>query len=225
MYFTIPNHWQERDIILHFGSVSGAMYVYVNGNPVGLSKASKLPAEFNITKYLRQGDNVLALQVFRGHDGSYLEEQDFWRLTGIERDVYLYAKNKVSIRDFELIADLDKQYKNGLFIAKVQVNNPAKKQLSLTVDLLDKEGKTVRSLNKKISNGQSEIIVNTTMNSVLTWSAETPNLYNVIVSLKDEKGNLLEAASHKTGFRKIEIKNAQLLVNGKKIMVYGVNRH
>jgi beta-galactosidase len=225
MEFTIPGNWQERDIILHFGSVTGAMYVYVNGNPVGISKASKLPAEFNITKHLHQGENVLALQVFRWHDGSYLEDQDFWRLTGIERDVYLYARNKVSIKDFELIADLDKTYKNGLFTAKIQINNPDVAGLSATVDVLDKDGKVVRSLSQKFAKGQNEVTVNTTLNNVLAWSAETPHLYNVIVSLKDNKGTLIEATSLKIGFRKVEIRNAQLLVNGKKIMVHGVNRH
>jgi beta-galactosidase len=223
--FSVPDNWQGKDVILHFGSVTGAMYVYVNGNPVGFSKSSKLPAEFKITPHLRQGANVLALQVFRWHDGSYLEDQDFWRLTGIERDVFLLARNTVSIKDFELMSDLDNQYRNGLFSAKVQVRNPSGNPLSASVDLVDRNGNVVRTVSKKIPKGQSELTLQTTIPNVNQWSAETPYLYNAIVILMDNRGNIIEAASHKTGFRKVEIKNAQLLVNGKKVMMHGVNRH
>jgi beta-galactosidase len=151
MNFTVPEDWNGKDVIIHFGSVTGAMYLYINGQPVGFSKASKTPAEFNITKYLSNGNNVLAAQVFRWHDGSYLEDQDFWRLTGIERDVYLYAKNKISIKDFEIIADLDARYTNGLFNANIQIDNPGNEQAAAFIDVIDKHGKKVISLNKKIN--------------------------------------------------------------------------
>ncbi len=225
MNFTVPEDWNGKDIIIHFGSVTGAMYLYINGQPVGFSKVSKLPAEFNITKFLTKGNNVLAAQVYRWHDGSYLEDQDFWRLTGIERDVYLVARNKMSIKDFEISADLDSKYTNGLFNAAVLLNNPVNPEGTVQVELLDNEGKKVTTLNKRIIKGQVQAVVSATVKNVGKWSSETPYLYTVVITLKDNGGNIVEATSHKIGFRKVEIKNAQLLVNGKKIMVHGVNRH
>lgn len=225
MNFTVPEDWNGKDVVLHFGSVTGAMYLYINGQAVGFSKASKLPAEFNITKYLQKGNNLLAAQVYRWHDGSYLEDQDFWRLTGIERDVYLLAKNKLSIKDFELNADLDAKYTNGLFKANLLLNNPANEAATAFVDVLDKTGKKVVSLNKKLNGVQSADPFSATIKNVNKWSNETPYLYTALITLKDSRGNTIEVTSHKIGFRKVEIKNAQLLVNGKKIMVHGVNRH
>jgi len=223
--FTIPADWKEKEVIIHFGSVTGAMYLYINGKAVGFTKASKLPAEFNITKYLKEGNNILAAQVFRWHDGSYLEDQDFWRLTGIERDVYLVAKNKVSIQDFEIGADLDATYTNGVFNATVQVKNPGKEDLTAEIDVVDQEGKKLLSLKKALGKNDSTLSAGGTIKNIKTWSAESPNLYSTLVTLKDKNGKVIEVASHKTGFRKIEIKNAQLLVNGRKVMVHGVNRH
>ena len=223
--FTIPEDWKEKEVIIHFGSVTGAMYLYLNGKPVGFTKASKLPAEFNITKYLREGKNILSAQVFRWHDGSYLEDQDFWRLTGIERDVYLMAKNQVSIRDFEIHADLDATYTNGLFEAIVEVRHPNKSEVIAEVEVLDKEGNNVLSLKKELGKNESTVSVSGLLKNVKKWSAETPNLYTTLITLKDKQGKIIEVASHKTGFRKVEIKNARLLVNGKKVMVHGVNRH
>ncbi|MES2773854.1 MAG: glycoside hydrolase family 2 TIM barrel-domain containing protein [Bacteroidota bacterium] len=225
MNFTTPDEWRDKDILIHFGSVSGAMYVYINGQAVGFTKASKTPAEFNITKFLSKGNNVLAAQVYRWHDGSYLEDQDFWRLTGIERDVYIFARNKVSIKDFEINAGLDAKYINGMFTANVRINNPGNEQAAAFIDVIDRDGKKLISLNKKISSNQSAIPFSATIKNVNKWSNETPYLYTALVTLKDSKGNIIEAASHKTGFRKVEIKNAQLLVNGRRIMVHGVNRH
>jgi len=223
--FTIPESWSEKDVILHFGSVTGAMYLYINGKEVGFSKASKLPAEFNITKYLRAGNNSLAAQVYRWHDGSYLEDQDFWRLTGIERDVYMVAKNKLAVNDFEIIADLDEKYINGLFAAKVHLDNREKMAGQLLVDVLDKDGLKVLTLTKAFGKNDSTVSVSGKIKQVNTWSAETPYLYSTVITLKDEQDKVIEVVSHKTGFRKIEIKNAQLMVNGRKVMVHGVNRH
>ena len=225
MNFTVPENWNGKDVIIHFGSVTGAMYLYINGQPVGFSKASKTPAEFNITKFLTKGNNTLAAQVYRWHDGSYLEDQDFWRLTGIERDVYLLARNNVSVRDFELNADLDAKYSSGLFNATILVNNTSNTEGTAIVDVLDKEGKKVVSVNKKFSSTQTQVSLSASIKNVSKWSSETPYLYTAVITLKDSKGNIIEATSHKIGFRKVEIKNAQLLVNGKKIMVHGVNRH
>jgi beta-galactosidase len=221
--FTVPDTWNGKEVIIHFGSVTGAMYLYINGQPVGFSKVSKTPAEFDITRFLTSGANVLAAQIYRWHDGSYLEDQDFWRLTGIERDVFLVAKNKISVNDFDIRADLDTRYLNGQFSANIKIHNPAKAQLTAVVDILDKPGKKVLSMSQKL-NGE-EISFSGNINNVNKWSAETPYLYTTLITLKDAKGAVIEVVSHKIGFRKIEIKNAQLLVNGKKIMVHGVNRH
>ncbi len=223
--FTIPSQWQEKEVIIHFGSVSGAMYLYINGKPVGFTKASKLPAEFNITPYLKNGENILSAQVFRWHDGSYLEDQDFWRLTGIERDVYLVAKNKISVRDFEIQGDLDATYTNGLFNAKIAINNPGKQEADAIIEVVDQAGNKALLLQKDMGKNDSSITVSGLVKNVKKWSAETPNLYTTLITLKDKKGNIIEVVSHKTGFRKVEIKQSQLLVNGKKIMVHGVNRH
>jgi beta-galactosidase len=223
--FTIPENWNGKEVVLHFGSVTGAMYLYINGEAVGLTKDSKLPAEFNITKYLKKGNNLLAAQVFRWHDGSYLEDQDFWRLTGIERDVYIIAKNKISVKDFELKSNLDETYIHGLFNATVDVEHKANKPFSVNINLQNLAGKSIFSSTKKIENNQSKIDFSTTINQVEKWSNENPNLYTTVITLLDENGKIIEATSHKIGFKKVEIKNAQLLVNGKKIMVHGVNRH
>jgi beta-galactosidase len=223
--FSIPNNWENKEVILHFGSVTGAMYLYINGKPVGFSKASKLPAEFNITKYLQKGNNILAAQVFRWHDGSYLEDQDFWRLTGIERDVFLLVKQKIAITDFELKGNLSQDYNDGLFEAKVDISNPTKIAATVEIKLVDKYGKVVFNNNKKINSTETFVSFYNTISKVQKWSSETPNLYNTIITLLDGNGKVIEVTTHKIGFRKVEIKNAQLLVNGKKIMVHGVNRH
>ncbi len=223
--FDINEKWEGKDVILHFGSVTGAMYLYINGEEVGFTKASKLPAEFDITKYLRKGKNVLAAQVFRWHDGSYLEDQDFWRITGIERDVYLLAKNKTRLQDFFTKADLDDSYQKGLLSTTVQLHNPDKKKLFITFSLFDNTGKRIAEETRSNDKDVQQISYASTFNNVKTWSGEMPNLYSFLITLKDENGVLLETTSHKVGFRKVEIKNAQLLVNGKKIMVHGVNRH
>lgn len=223
--FTVPDNWNGKEVILHFGSVTGAMYLYLNGKPVGFSKASKLPAEFNITQYLQAGNNTLAAQVFRWHDGSYLEDQDFWRLTGIERDVYLVAKNNVAVADFEIGSTLDDKYSNGLFSASVEVNKPANTAASVLVEVLDNAGQKVLSLKKNMAASESMAVLSGRINKVNPWSAERPYLYTTLISLLDKNNNVIEVVSHKTGFRKIEIRSAQLLVNGKKIMVHGVNRH
>ncbi len=224
--FTIPNNWDNKEVILHFGSVSGAMYLYLNGQAVGFSKASKLPAEFNITKYLKKGENILAAQIYRWHDGSYLEDQDFWRLTGLERDVYLQAKSPVSIHDFLVKADLDNKYTNGLFSVDIDLNNFKSADFNIykiAISVLDKQGKSIFSSSKALNS--ANISFSTTIKAPLKWSAETPNLYDLIITIQDKSGKAIEYTANKIGFRKVEIKNAQLLVNGIKVMVHGTNRH
>lgn len=229
--FSIPENWENKEVLIHFGSISGCAFIYVNGKKVGITKASKTPAEFNITPFLKKGINQLAVQVFRWHDGSYLEDQDFWRLSGIERDVYLYALPKLAIWDFFLKGDLDSKYVNGLFSAAVDIRKFVGNDIksgSVSVSLLDKQGKSVYTNSQNFSvNADSIQTLNfsTTIKNPLKWNAETPNLYNCVISLKDNKGKVLGVTSHKVGFRKVEIKNARLLVNGMAISVHGVNRH
>lgn len=229
--FTVPDHWDGREVLLHFGSITGCAFVYVNGHKVGMSKAAKTPAEFNITPYLQKGTNLLAVQVFRWHDGSYLEDQDFWRLSGIERDVYLYAVPKLTVWDFFLKGDLDAQYRNGLFSASIGLRQFAGNTLraaTVAVTLQDKTGKTVytqqKTVNLKADTLQT-IEVSGTVSSPLKWSAESPDLYDCIITLKDADGKVLGVTGAKTGFRKVEIKDAQLMVNGVPVLVKGVNRH
>ena len=226
--FTIADSWKDKEIILHFGSISGYVKVFLNGKEVGMTKAAKTPAEFNITSFLKKGDNLIAVQVFRWHDGSYLEDQDFWRLSGIERDVYLQAMPKTTIWDYFVKSDLDNQYKNGIFSLDVTLKyfeNNTIKNPSVKVELFDNQENVVYSENKKVNTKEPKISFEKTLENVKQWNAETPNLYRYTISLLDNKGKTLEIVSKKTGFRKIEIKDARLLVNGKVIFVKGVNIH
>ena len=226
--FTVSDSWNDKEIILHFASISGYARVFLNGKEVGMTKASKSPAEFNITSFLKKGDNLLAVQVFRWHDGSYLEDQDFWRLSGIERDVYLQAMPKTSIWDFFVKSDLDSQYKNGIFNLDVTLKtfeNNKIKNPSVKVELSDNKGVVVYSEVKKVASNQSKISFSKTIQNVKQWNAEKPNLYAYTISLVDTKGSTIEIVSKKTGFRKVEIKDSQLLVNGKSVLVKGVNIH
>ncbi|HLO37457.1 MAG TPA: glycoside hydrolase family 2 TIM barrel-domain containing protein, partial [Lacibacter sp.] len=230
--FTIADNWNDKEVILHFGSITGCAFVYVNGQKVGMTKASKTAAEFNITTYLQKGKNLLAVQVFRWHDGSYLEDQDFWRLSGIERDVFLFAMPKATVWDFYLKADLDAQYKNGMFSADIDLRQFAGNKLStgvLTVALIDKYGKKVFSQSKNYvlgTDSMQTVSFSGTIKNVLKWTGETPNLYDCIITNGNGTGIVFATyTGAKVGFRKVEIKNAQLLVNGMAVEVHGVNRH
>jgi beta-galactosidase len=229
--FSVPANWKDSEVLLHFGSITGCAFVYVNGKKVGMTKASKTPAEFNITPFLKEGENKLAVQVFRWHDGSYLEDQDFWRLSGIERDVYVYALPKTSIWDFFLKGDLDASYKDGLFSADVDVRKfvgSQAKAASLLVTLKDKDGHSVFSQKQSLPSSADSIQTikfSGTVKNPLKWNAEQPNLYNCTITLIDTKGKTLGMTGAKIGFRKVEIKNAQLLINGVATYVHGVNRH
>jgi beta-galactosidase len=228
--FTVPENWDGREVLLHFGSITGYARVYVNGEQVGMSKVAKSPAEFNITKKLKKGNNLLAVQVFRWHDGSYLEDQDFWRLSGIERDVFLYALPKLTVWDFFAKADLDNQYTNGVFSADVNLrrfSGATDKSANLTVQILDATGKQVFIQQKKvaITADNTTASFSGSIAAVKKWSAEQPWLYNLIITQKDEKGNLVSVTGAKIGFRKVEIKNAQLMVNGIPVLIKGTNRH
>jgi beta-galactosidase len=230
--FTVPESFDGKEIILYFGSISGAATIYINGQKVGYTKVAKVPAEFNITKYLKKGKNLLAMQVFKWSDASYLEDQDFWRLAGIERDVLLIARPKVSIEDFFINCDLDGNYKNGIVTADIDIRNFLDKSSGKnTVEavLMDINNKPIfkKSLNvKNIEAGKEKTVSFTaTVTQPRQWSAEFPNLYSFIIILKDENGQTLEMAGAQTGFRKYEIKNRQLLINGKPILLCGTNLH
>lgn len=229
--FTVPDSWDGREVMLNFGSISGCAFVFVNGEKVGMTKVAKTPAEFNITKYLKKGNNLLAVQVFRWHDGSYMEDQDFWRLSGIERDVYLTALPKLTVWDFFLKADLVNQYKDGLFSAAIdlrQFGGNNGKAATVAVEILDKAGKPVFSKQQSITVGSSDmqtVNISGVVKNPMKWSAEAPNLYDAIITLKDGSGQVIASTGAKIGFRKVEIKNAQLLINGVPTYVHGVNRH
>jgi beta-galactosidase len=228
--FTVPPDWAGMDVYLQFGAVKSFFYVWVNGEKLGFSKDSKTPAEWNITRFLKPGENVLAGEVYRWSDGSYLECQDFWRLAGIERDVYLYAAPKGRIRDFEVRAGLDAAYRNGRLAVAVEIGGGTATGLdrSITATLLDAAGKRVWSAKRPpvaAGDGPAVARFETTLPNVARWSAETPDLYRLVLESRDGDGRPLEAVTSKIGFRTSEIKDGRLLVNGVPVLLKGVNRH
>lgn len=231
--FTLPENWKNRQIFIHFGGVTSAFYFWINGEKVGYSENSKGGAEFNVTKYLKNGENSLAVEVYRFSDGTYLECQDMWRVAGIEKDVYLFSVPDVHIRDFQVNADLDELYRDGLFSAGIKVRNLSginADGYKVAVDLLDANGKSIAGfpLISDIlveTNKESTTKHSLKINNPLKWTAETPNLYRCVVSLKDKTGKTIEVISSVAGFRKVEIKQGQLMVNGVPVMIKGVNRH
>jgi beta-galactosidase len=226
--FTIPENWKGQDIILHLGAVSSAMYVWVNEQMVGYSEDSKTPAEFNITKYLKKGNNSLSVEVYRWSDGSYLEDQDFWRMSGITRDVFLMARNPQHIRDYRVSSPLVNNYQDGELKLSVEVVNSAQTTPSVTLEAVLMDGETkVAEINQKIQTGTQPVSVSNSIRipAAKPWTAENPNLYQLLITLKDETGKIIEVIRQDVGFRTVEIKNAQLLVNGVAIYVKGVNIH
>ena len=229
-YVDIPQTWDGRRVYLHFEGGTSAMYVWVNGEKVGYSENTKSPAEFDITKYVKPGKNLVAVEAYRWSDGSYLEDQDFWRISGIDRNVYLYSTDNLRIVDFFARPDLDGAYKNGSLSVDVMLNNynKAGKTGQVEVVLIDANGKEIFSQDLKINapaDGKKEVTFSKNVSSPNLWSSETPYLYSLVLTLKDENGKFIETVSTKIGFRKVELKNGQLLVNGKRIMVHGVNIH
>ena len=226
--FTVPENWDKKAIILRFGSISGYARVFVNGKEAGMTKASKTPAEFDVTSLLQKGENLLAVQVFRWHDGSYLEDQDFWRLSGIERDVYLQAVPKTTIWDYFLTSGLINEYKDGNLSVNVKLKSFGKSQIknpSVKFTLFDPQGSEVYTETKAMEKNRENLLFQKTLKNVEKWNGEFPNLYAYSISLLDKSGNSIAALAGKTGFREVEIKNAQLMVNGVPINVKGVNLH
>lgn len=230
--FSIPSNWKNHQVFVNFGAVKSAFYLWVNGQKVGYSQGSKTPAEFDLTNYIRTGENTMALEVYRWSDGSYLECQDFWRLSGIERDVRLFATPKVRIRDYSVLAGLDSEYKNGTFELQVELANHLKKEAgTYTVEArLMYEEHRQNILEMSVSTEVNEeaafvVFEKNTVENPLKWSAEAPHLYNLLINLKDKKGNILQSLVQKVGFRTAEVKNGQFLVNGQPVLIKGVNRH
>jgi beta-galactosidase len=227
--FDMPQSWNSQQVFIHFGAIKSVGFVWVNGKKVGMSKDSKTPQEFDITKYIKSGTNTIAVEVFRWSDGSYLECQDFWRLSGIPRSVYVYAQPKVRLRDFYAQATLDKNYSNGVFNLDVELKNHTGKKTASSVayEILDNANKIIASATKSVEMLDSigKLNFNTIIPSVKSWSAETPNLYTLSLSVKDASGITTESTSIKIGFRTSEIKDGFFLVNGKRVLVKGVNIH
>lgn len=214
----IPQNWSGKQVIAHFGSVTSNMYLWVNGKYVGYSEDSKLEAEFDITNYLVKGKNLIAFQVYRWCDGTFLEDQDFFRMTGVARDCYLIARNTQSIEDIRITPDLVNDYKDGVLTINTLLSKAAS---GLTVSLELKDGdKTVATATQK---GGGKAIFN--LSNPEKWSAESPYLYRLFATLKDKTGKDVEVITQQVGFRKVEIKDAQLLVNGKPVLIKGANRH
>lgn len=219
---TVPADWKGERIYLHVGSATSNLMVWVNGKFVGYSEDSKVSAEFDLTKYLTPGkENLIAMQVMCWCDGSYLEDQDFWRFTGIAREVYLYARPQAHIADLFITPDLVNNYQDGTL--EVKLNAVGAKGETVMFSLKDKEGKEVAAQTAKVG-GNGEVKVNFDIKNPLKWTAETPNLYTLYTTLMDGK-QVAEVVPQRVGFRKVEIKNAQVLVNGQPVLFKGANRH
>ena len=235
----IPESWKNKQIFINFGAVKSCFYIWVNGQFVGYSEDSKTNAEFDITHYVKYGEqNIVALQVMRWSDGSYLECQDFWRISGIERDVFLYALPKTYVADYSCTSGLDQSYKNGILNLDFQIHNKSDVTNIYSLDIaieIPKESAKNQFIDSKIFHYSKSISVNApitnvsfeklTFYSVPVWSAESPTLCTLTVKLLDNQGNAIQTIRQKFGFRSIEMKNGLLLVNGKAIKFKGVNRH
>ena len=228
--FDIPKEWDGRRVVLHFESGLAAMYVWVNGIEVGYSEGTKTAVEFDISDMVKSGANTLAVKGLRWADGSYLEDQDFWRLSGFDRGVKVYTTEKVRIADMFVVADLDKSYKKGEYTSTVTINNGADTPFigSVELQVVDKAGKSVAKFSKGVTIAAGDAVdveFKKSIAKVALWSYEQPNLYTTVVALRGAGGDIIEATSCRSGFRKVEIREGQLLLNGKRIMVNGVNIH
>lgn len=222
--FTVPENWKGMDVIMDFEGVESAFYLWINGKMVGYSEDSRLPAHFNISKFLKKGKNRLAMKVFRFSDGSYLEDQDYWKYSGIERNVFIQARPKSRMNDYVLGNKLINQYKDGNFTLDVNMLNPQKGQ-KVEVKVLSATGKSLFKQIQNITSPADTLIhFEKLLKSVQPWSAESPYLYTLVINTTDRNGRVEESVAQPFGFRTIEMKNGQLLVNGVAITIKGVNR-
>jgi len=230
--FIIPESWKGNQVFLHFAGIQSAGTVYLNGRQVGYSEDAMTPAEYNITDFLKPGENNLAVQVLNWSDGSYVEDQDFWRLSGIYRDVFLYATPPQHIRDYQVMTELDDQYRDAVLKLKLSLKkyvSTASKDLSIRVSLTDAASNPIfeQKINASPIDGGKETVLtlDQDIQNPLKWTAETPNLYKLSLELFDQAGKLMEVICTKIGFREVEIRNGQLLFNGQAIDIKGANRH
>jgi len=224
-YIELPKDWQEQQVRIHFGAVNSAMYLWVNGEKVGYSQGSKLPAEFNITDHLKTGVNKVAVEVYRWSDGSYLEDQDGWSLSGIERDVYLYATPKNHIKDYKISSTLVNDFKDGQLNITVDLSLEQDHEIALMAKIFDNKQelysaeKTYQAITK-----DTVLEFSTVLNKIAAWSAETPKLYQLELILLNKAGEVKEVIRQNVGFRALTMKNGLFLVNGKPVTIRGVNR-
>ena len=230
--FSIPDNWNGKQVFIHFAGIQSAGTVYLNGKQVGYSEDGMTPSEYNITKLLKQGENILAVQVINWSDGSYLEDQDFWRLSGIYRDVYLFATPMQHMRDFQVITDLDNQYTDASLKVNMNIRNyltSSIKTLAVKLTLTDAGSNQIFEKKLKVNTiGAGKEILLTLVQNIknpLKWNAETPNLYILSMVMMGPSDEVLEVISTRIGFREMEIQNGQLLLNGKAIDIKGTNRH
>lgn len=223
--FTVPESWKGMDIFLDFEGVESAFYCWVNGELAGYSEDSRLPAHFNIGKLLKKGKNRLAVKVFRFSDGSYLEDQDYWKYSGIERSVYLYARPEQRVKDFCLVADLVNDYRDGDFNLNMTFQQPVAGS-RVDMKVLDAQGNVVLAQEKVFKNETDTLMtVDQKVNGVEPWSSETPYLYTLVTTTYSKTGNCLESFAHPFGFRNVRMFNGQQLINGVAVLFKGVNRH
>lgn len=227
--FTIPKEWKGRRVVISFEGVSSFFYVWVNGERLGYNQDSKTAAEWDITNKIKDGENVVAVEVYRWSSGSYLECQDMWRISGIERDVYLYSTPKQYVSDFKVDASLERQaYRDGLWNLKVDVNGESGHAAAVRYRLLNEKQQPIASQSLKLGNSdekQSISFSSKTIRNVKKWSAENPNLYSLVIELLNNKGQVVHRVGTDVGFRTTEVKNGQFCINGVPILVKGVNRH
>jgi beta-galactosidase len=226
--FDVPEHWSGQDIFIRFGAVSSAFYLWINGAYVGYSEGSKTPSEFDVTEYVRTGDNSVAVEVYRWSTGSYLEDQDFWSLSGIQRDVSLYARPPVRVRDFFVHADLTDDFRSGDLRVDIELVGPADVAEERTLSLALLDGDTVAQASEvrvTIGPGASSYSFVALVERVRPWSAETPHLYTLVLELSGDADDAREVVAQRIGFRRVEIENARFLVNGRRVRLKGVNLH
>jgi len=232
--FIVPPEWRDREIFIHFGAVKSAFYLWINGREIGYSQGSMTPAEFNITAFVREGENTVAVEVYRWSDGSYLEDQDMWRLSGIYRGVFLRALSKVHVRDFYVHCELDREYKDARIMIRAKVRNCGETDAAthrLEVSLLDVHGGHVggpvimTGKAAPVGKGESIVEMEAPVSCPAKWSAETPVLYTVILELRSPDGGIVESLRCRFGFRAVEIRGGRFLVNGRPVILRGVNRH
>jgi len=234
--FTIPNEWKDREVFIHFDGVQSAFYLWINGERVGYSQGSMTPAEFNITKFLKQSNNSVAVEVYRWSDGSYLEDQDTWRLSGIYRDVYLFSTPKVHVRDFFVYCNLDEHYRDAELHVKIKLSNYSSELIEgnrIELFLVDKDSNLMEIIPIISSEmpsikpgGEIELKLGAMVENPRKWSAEIPFLYEFVITLKNSKEEIIEVEHCKFGFKKVGFNSkGKILINGKSIIFKGVNRH